>query len=627
MLPLSQRNSPMERFLTANNKAASVLVFFIVLLISACQKKMDVINDLSPLSQKRIEVTEIKEWVYTMLPTLVDQPTLLYARAEQSTINGNHFVRIPTKGKGSDKGSFYFKRRPDGSMEVNYVVQLVSDSIKGNGIVGFANLDEKSFRVNVYENNKLVLSKIVPDSLGLFNKVFLSSATQIKKFDGADGACEVEQVTLIKLPNGSDSVIIVKSLGDPRHRLDCPSSEGKKDSFWDRFLKWLNGIGEWFNGGGGGGGGGGSYSPFNPPSGSPIYGIDFWSFFGSGYFNTGPGGGFGVGIGGGGGFGGGGGSSQYGPANPWGPFPIPPGMVGVILNSPVFDPNNPWDDIDNYYEFPEIPIIENGISISDNVGPLNNPKKIGFFDRKNSKDMEHGTSGDLSVLGRHQSLDSDPTWAHFARMRLLVFMTTLPSASREMIDKFFPFTLQNMTIATLSFPQLDWSLSQVGREMVNRFESRVGGEFENPKLNEKVFESHKFKNFLKDYGLALSKKLRAVGGKIDLVDNFDIKDFHPAFNTPYDKFHGLMILINDTETGEILGDNFTIDAQGNWSIDLSITITDHFGIDDDDVIEFRDKNPGFPSWWILQKRRDYVPFKTVIKIKKHIWGNTSVRLN
>lgn len=60
MQPFSQRNSPMERFLTADNKAASVLVLFIVLLFSACQKKMDVIKDLSPLSQKRIEGAEIK---------------------------------------------------------------------------------------------------------------------------------------------------------------------------------------------------------------------------------------------------------------------------------------------------------------------------------------------------------------------------------------------------------------------------------------------------------------------------------------------------------------------------------------------------------------------------------------
>jgi hypothetical protein len=200
-------------------------------------------------------------------------------------------------------------------------------------------------------------------------------------------------------------------------------------------------------------------------------------------------------------------------------------------------------------------------------------------------------------------------------------MTTVPSGSKEMNDKFKPFTEQNMIGAALSFPQLDWSLSQVGREMVNRFESRVGGEFENPKLNEKVLESHNFINFIKTYGFALSGALRAVGGKIDLVPNLDITTIRPKFNTDFDKFHGLMILLNDTETGEILGDNFTIDAQGNWNIDLSITITDHFGIDDNDVIKFRDANPGFPSWWILQKRRDYVPFKTVIKIKKHIWGN------
>jgi len=193
--------------------------------------------------------------------------------------------------------------------------------------VGFANLDEKSLRVNVYENNKLVLSKIVPDSLGLFNKAFLSSAPQIKKFDAG---CEVEEVTRITLPDGSDSVIIVKSLGNPRNpKTGCPSTN-KRESLWEKFTDWLDGIKrdlrDFFSGGGGGGGG---FSPYNPPTDSPIYGIDFWSFFGSGYFNTGPGGGFGVGIGGGGG---GGGTSPIGPGTPWVPFPIPPGMVGVTTS-------------------------------------------------------------------------------------------------------------------------------------------------------------------------------------------------------------------------------------------------------------------------------------------------------
>jgi uncharacterized membrane protein YgcG len=309
MQPLSQRNSPMERFLTATNKAASVVVLFFVILISACQKKMDVINDQSPLSQKRIEVTEIKQWVNTMLPTLVDQPTLLYARAEQLTINGNHFVRIPTKGKGSDKGSFYFKRRPDGSMEVNYVVQLVSDSIKGNGIVGFANLDEKSFRVNVYENNKLVLSKIVPDSLGLFNKAFLSSATQIKKLSGCP-----EQVTRITLPDGSDSVIIVKALGDPR--IDCPRDFDYK-SFWDRVQTFFGNIGTWFRNNFGGGGGGG-----NSGGGDP-WGLWFFAWNGANIGGSGIGNGH-SGNGGSGDFSGGGGGGQNGSINPWWPFQFPP---------------------------------------------------------------------------------------------------------------------------------------------------------------------------------------------------------------------------------------------------------------------------------------------------------------
>ena len=324
MQPFSQRNSPIERFLTANHKAASVLVLFFVILISACQKKMDVINDLSPLSQKRIEVAEIKQWVDKMLPTLIDQPTLLYARAEQSTINGNHFVRIPTKGKGSDKGSFYFKRRPDGSMEVNYVVQLVSDSIKGNGIVGFANLDEKTFRVNVYENNKLVLSKIVPDSLGLFNKAFLSSASLIKKLSGCP-----EQVTRITLPDGSDSVIIVKTLGDPR--IDCPRDHDYV-SFWDRVQIFFGNIGTWFRNNFGGGGGGG-----NSGGGDP-WGLWFFAWNGANIGGSGNGNGH-SGSGGSGDFsgGGGGGGGQNGSGNnPWGPFQFPSfNVTGNNASNPV----------------------------------------------------------------------------------------------------------------------------------------------------------------------------------------------------------------------------------------------------------------------------------------------------
>ncbi len=59
MQPLSQRNSPMERFLTANSKAASVVVLFFVILISACQKKMDVINDQSPFLKSELRLPKL----------------------------------------------------------------------------------------------------------------------------------------------------------------------------------------------------------------------------------------------------------------------------------------------------------------------------------------------------------------------------------------------------------------------------------------------------------------------------------------------------------------------------------------------------------------------------------------
>lgn len=123
------------RSLIANYKATRFLVLLIALFIAACQKKVDVINQPSSLSQKRLEVSEIKQWIDKTIPTLADQPILLYSLAQQTMLNGTHFVRIPTIGKGSEGGSFYFKRRSDGSLEVNYVVCLVSDSSKGNGMV------------------------------------------------------------------------------------------------------------------------------------------------------------------------------------------------------------------------------------------------------------------------------------------------------------------------------------------------------------------------------------------------------------------------------------------------------------------------------------------------------------
>jgi hypothetical protein len=88
-------------------------------------------------------------------------------------------------------------------------------------------------------------------------------------------------------------------------------------------------------------------------------------------------------------------------------------------------------------------------------------------------------------------------------------------------------------------------------------------------------------------------------------------NFRPQFNTPHVKFHGLQILINDTEYTEIQISNFNI-LNGNWSATLDITIYDDFGLDKNDALTYEGYHDGFADWWLLQHARGYVPFTTIV---------------
>jgi len=97
-----------------------------------------------------------------------------------------------------------------------------------------------------------------------------------------------------------------------------------------------------------------------------------------------------------------------------------------------------------------------------------------------------------------------------------------------------------------------------------------------------------------------------------------MQDVRPVFNGLYNKFHGLQILINDTEYSEIELDNFETSSNGNWNADVTVTIHDHFGLDKNDALVYQDWHQGFPSWWILQHMRNYRPFETIVKVKMRI---------
>ena len=83
--------------------------------------------------------------------------------------------------------------------------------------------------------------------------------------------------------------------------------------------------------------------------------------------------------------------------------------------------------------------------------------------------------------------------------------------------------------------------------------------------------------------------------------------------------HGLKILINDTEYTEVQLNSFRMNAKGNWSATVGVTIYDHFGLDKHDVLKYQSYHQGFAAWYILQATC-YRPFVTKIQFQKTIFS-------
>jgi hypothetical protein len=130
-----------------------------------------------------------------------------------------------------------------------------------------------------------------------------------------DEACPVEQVTRVKLSDGTDTLVSVHQ--DPR----CPQLGGNSGPWsgltaWQKFKIWMKNLACNFGGGGSRGGSGLGNGPGFTFSGDPFFWVNFNFFWGySGSFN--PGVGFNQGSGG-------------GFVNPWNPLDINP-MYSVDL--------------------------------------------------------------------------------------------------------------------------------------------------------------------------------------------------------------------------------------------------------------------------------------------------------
>jgi hypothetical protein len=270
-------------------------------------------------------------------------------------------------------------------------------------------------------------------------------------------------------------------------------------------------------------------------------------------------------------------------------------LIGYLTPA-SYDATKPFDSLSGFFNAPPEPIINNGITIEAipaGAPVFGSPRIIArTTDRGNTEDLTYGTDGNTSGINPRD----------------------LAKTNNERFKD-----LQKLFKICTYF---DHELTDVGMQMIEKFKTNTSNNtiFTNDVLNSKINESSEMYIFLKRVGIELQTSLLVNKGDISKVD-IKMNNIRPIFNSFYNKFHGLQILINDTEYTEVQLDNFEIGASGAWWADVTVTVNDHFGVDKADALKYQSYNSGFSSWWILQHVNGFVPFKTKVIIRKRMIGN------
>lgn len=254
----------------------------------------------------------------------------------------------------------------------------------------------------------------------------------------------------------------------------------------------------------------------------------------------------------------------------------------------LHDLNNPTDELD-------VSTVDNGIEVDEpNTPPsLSQLPLLGSTtDRNNTADLTYGLGGNT------QGLNSTYLFNYSNDQ--------LSNVMKEVLDIGTTFGLRD--VATLF-----WNTFRT-----NNNPSTV---LQDNRLNEAIAVNSSFTDFLKIFGNNLRTELTKTNGQINMVSLIDLKNSRPIFGGIYNTFHGLTILINDTEKTEIRLEKFeTIPGSNKFFATVEVTITDHFGVDKNDALGKEHIHSGFTAWWLLQHTRGKVPFITKVVIRKTIIG-------
>lgn len=269
-----------KRFLKCNHTlfVTTALALFTLALLG-CKKQIDQTTKTDINSSALVTMEQIKQWAASFLPTIADQPTLAYELTQKKMLNGRSYLRVPTYGAGSEGGFFYFTKNADGSLQSLYVLTDQKDKTKPDGVVSFVDFDNKTYTLATYQNNKPVALYSLKDNKGFFEGVFTNKQTGFIRKQ-VDDAC-AEQTSIIKLPDGKDSIIIKKVNGG----IECPGFL----TIWQKIGRFFSNVGDaianafdWLFGWMGGGGSGYSDGAFGSGGYSSWNFTDFWGLYGVG---------------------------------------------------------------------------------------------------------------------------------------------------------------------------------------------------------------------------------------------------------------------------------------------------------------------------------------------------------
>ncbi|WP_343657849.1 DUF3289 family protein [Chryseobacterium sp.] len=236
---------------------------------------------------------------------------------------------------------------------------------------------------------------------------------------------------------------------------------------------------------------------------------------------------------------------------------------------------------------PEEPEIINNIQVDFADGNYTNPMRlIGHTrNRGNVEDLQYGTNGNVNWI---------PTYLQNAQ------------------DSHYFYLMTDLFTKCTTF---DSGLRSVGLDMIDKFQNGNGADYSNSILNEKAQESVQTRNFLKEFGEKFHQRLLATNMNLNNVPIIDMDEIRPKYDGLYNKFHGLQILVNDTEYSEIYLESFTPISNNKWTAIIQLEVLDHFGLDLHDAQAYQNWHDGFLAWWILQHVRNYRPFKTKISVR------------